>query len=395
MLAADVVAQLQNLLPHSTELLTDVFELSGVSRAAFIATATSKATHPFLTGQDVILAGAEAHLPVTLTRVATTGDTNAIAKFTTDHDLTMDSLLKLPRGGGFNGYKKCIVISGESGTDWNGTWEVLSIPDGLTVNLVVPAYAAQDTTSAGSPVLENSARLRETINGSYTVREVTANTLKVQTAYSGDSPTPAPSGTIKAHTRPRISAAATFERAEAAYTKMTEAKLWAFVILGDADASTDRETDSDSVADQPASAGAFRQRVVQPFDVLVFFPASDSFAGAEMRDMAAQLYGPLLTSLVGTKFATGLDQETTVGLQTTGHRQHRYDGPLYVHSFGFEQTVDVLFGDTVGPANRARTVRAKSIALTIFPIEGNEPPDPFIEADEHSLTVSALSLDEG
>ena len=375
MKSSDIVAQLQNLLPGQTTRLSSRVAVS-LAWLNLTVTGTTVEPHGLATGDAVVIEGMEWPIKVTGTRNAVAGSLKATLVTSIDHDLTEGIL---PLNAAKNPY---VTLSGDSDSDWNVDAVVTSIDNRRTLQIELPARPSADTTA--NTVLNDSGAPYKGLNRSYTVREVTELTFIVQAPFGLGAGEAAPAGTQFVHSAPRVSAAASPERAIQAYTSQKTEELWAFVVLGDVTASKSREMDSDAI-DNQITDDTFRQQIAQPFSIYVMFPATHSIGGAEPKDLAQDLMLPICRSVLGTKFSSGLSNDKQGSVQFGGHGEFLYDGPLYVHQYAFQQTVDLLFPDTVGPSV---DVAFRNINLTVFPALGLD------DTADTAISETLLDLDD-
>ena len=124
-------------------------------------------------------------------------------------------------------------------------------------------------------------------------------------------------GTITVKAGARISGGVNIEKIRESYTAKNTNKLWAFVILGDPTISKNRHVESDAT-DTQGSGDDFRQRMITPFGVFVFVPATSEIAGMQARDQMEDVRPFLYKSLLRVKFDTELQSETEYGTISEG-----------------------------------------------------------------------------
>lgn len=344
MRASDVVVQLALSLPQLTDKLTDDIVVNSIVRSGSVMTANCDAAHGLEPGDRVAIVGAVEPIPISsLTRSGTTGTLVT----STDHDLTEP-------------VASTVTISGATESEFNGTFTRTSILNRSTI--IFEMADAGPTTATGSPVLEGAESALRQYDSSYAVLEAPS---KVAFTFAHAATTlPDPIGTIVARAKARVSASATIERALAAYTKQAIDKLWAFVVIEDVVASKNRAIGSDALENlQPGHE--FRQQLIQPFTVYTVTPTADQLSGMVARDQAEDLFRSICQSLLGHRFDSGLQVAATQGtVAFVSHGTFAYNTSIYVHAYSFQQVVDLVFEDTVGPA---LDVAFRDIALTMTP----------------------------
>ncbi len=203
--------------------------------------------------------------------------------------------------------------------------------------------------ATGSPVLRDSESYLESYNSTFEVSDV-INDAQVKFGQA-DAALGDPDGNnMLLRTKPRISAGINLDRLIAAYTSYDIDQYWAFVVLGDVNASQSRRIGSDAIDDQQRNV-EFRQQIIEPFTVYVFIPVKDEIAAANARDEASNLLRPMLRSLLFSKFDTGLYSGQLNSVQFAGHSVASYNTSLYIHAYDFQQVAEIYQEDTVGPDN--------------------------------------------
>lgn len=341
MRAADVVQQLAATLPKFSDKFTSNLSITSLTQVGGVATAVTASAHGLTTGKQTNIVGAKTPIVVSsLTRSGTTG-TLVTA---TAHDMT-------------RGYSTTAEIAGAVEANFNGSFTVIDVPNRNTVTFTMPNSGA--TVATGSPLLLNGSSYLSQYNGLRTVLsapDATSFTFAVPASLYSPA-----SGTIQARSLPRVSAVLHEDVIIDAYTKQTPGDLWAFVALGDAVASKDRQSLSDAVSN--AQRGEhFRVQLIQPLSVYVAIPSALELAGRSARDLCEELLKPLCQSLLLKRFDSLLTTGAKNPLQFVGHGFAAYHRAFYVHAYQFQQVADMTFGDTVGYDD---DVAFRNIGLTI------------------------------
>lgn len=369
MKAEDVINQLKIRLPVLTDQFTQQFSIASILRSANIATATTTAPHGLVTGAVATFVDSDTETPIS--SVIRTDDILEVIT-TLDHDFTLDQP-QIRLEGSIK-----VVLAGSTEVEFNGTFDLVGVPNRQTLQLAV--LDAGPTVGTGSPVLVNG--LANTFNGTFNVT-VTGPNAFTYVLPSTNLPASASGASIVGKTAYRISGAATFERAQEAYTRQGNGELWAFVVLDDVLASKDRRTQSDATAILNQT-NDYRQQVIFPISVFIFAPASDTIAGRQARDDMEVLRPLLFRSLLGLKF----DCQLTAGAQQTlvyvQDGIANYDTAVYIHSFNFETVADISFGDSVG---FNRNVAFRDIDYSIIPIFD-------LDVDNETVLTGSVDLDE-
>lgn len=328
MKAEDVVLKLAANLPQLVDNFTDNHEITSLTSAGFTATAVTAAPHNMVPGKGVSIVGAQTPLVITtLTRVGIIGTlVTSLA-----HDIT-----KVPT---------TVVIDGANEAEFNGEFNIISVPDRFTVNFSLPDSGA--TIATGSPLLLNGTSALQQYNGVYSIVSVPTPTSFTYTLSNDSLYSPA-MGSIKARGNARISSAASIEDVFAVYDENPAHETWLFVVLDDVNASKKRQILSDAT-DNTQRQDYFRQQIIQSLGVFLFIPTGvNQIAGRQARDLAEELFRPICQSILFEKFDSYLFVGAFNPLQFTSAGFQGYNGATYVHRFSFEQMADLLFEDTVG-----------------------------------------------
>jgi hypothetical protein len=328
MKASDIITQLAILLPQLTDKFTDDIAVASLTRSGTEITVQCEEKHGLIVGDGVAIVNSLMHIGISsLTRSGVVGTLVTSA----DHDLT-------------NAIATTITISGSDEADFNGTFTRLNIVNRRTITFTMLDSGA--TTESGTPLLHNAESSLRQYNSTYRVSSVpseTVFTFNHATAGLAD-----PTGDIIARVKPRISGAIQIDRALQTYTSQKVDKYWLFVTLDDVVASKGRAIDSDAV-DNLQRGNEFRQQIIQPFTIYVFIPVQDEIAARESRDIASDLFRPICRSLLFSKFDSRLYVGQQGPVQFASHGIYQYDPAVYIHSFNFQQVIDITFEDTVGP----------------------------------------------
>lgn len=344
MKAEEIVNQLLVKLPQLTDRFTNDVSVAGITRSSTTMTATCNAPHMLLVGQPVVITGAIAPIPISsLTRLATVGTLVT----STVHDLT-------------DPIAPTVTLSGSTEAEFNGTFTRLQVKNRKTVTFTMADSGA--TTATGSPIIENAESDLRTYTETV---QVTGTPTETRFTYENSvTSLPNPVGTIVARTGPRISAAVTFDRAAAAYTEQSTNDFWLFVVLETVAASKSRRVAADNINDIKRG-NHFEQKIIQPFTLYVFANVVDELLARQGRDAMEDIFSPICQSVLHHAFDSGLhigsSQHTAQFVQ---HGVVRYDTAVLIYAFEFQQTVELLFEDTVG---HDLDVAFRDIDFSVFP----------------------------
>jgi len=202
MKTSDFITQLSTKLPRLVDDFTALFSVVSLTRSGTTVTVTTSGTHGLKVGKAVIINGAIT--PITISTISRSG---AVATLVTaaDHDMTEGEFTE-------------VIIDGAVEAEFNGTFVLLNVPNRRTVTFTVADSGP--TSATGSPLLLNGSSALQDYNGLQNVTTVPTTTTFTYTITDNTLFTPA-SGTITAKLQPRISGAATVDRALESYTKQT------------------------------------------------------------------------------------------------------------------------------------------------------------------------------
>lgn len=361
MRAQDIVNHIATYLPETVDDFTNNSDISMLTSVGSTVTAVTSTVHGLAVGDKVNITGASTPIEaVTITRSGML----ASLETATDHDFTE-----------FNG--ATIVIQGAVEPEFNGTFDILGVPNRRNVTFKIDDSGP--LTATGSPLVLNGANIFNSYNG---LREVTAvpsatsfeYQLSVASLYS-----PALGSPI-ARSNPRISAAVDFESLMSAYTKQGVGDAWLFVVLADSVASKNRNIDIDAV-DNIQQGNYFNQRLIQTIQFFVFLPTSAEIAGRQARDRCEELLNPICSSVLGVRFPSLVENDNNP-LMITGHGAQAYNSAFYVHQYAFEATLQLGPSDIFVPRG---DVAFRDLEFTTGLQVGTETFDTFVDLDEEPL----------
>jgi hypothetical protein len=324
---SDVVTQLQLVLPKYTDLFSETLAIVSISATVDTATIVTSVPHR-LNNSD----GA------TLTDVATETAISAVSKsglvftFTTatDHDLT-------------EGWPEheFVELSGFTDPLWNGSFTLVDVPNRRT-------FKVQSTNTL--PVLNTNEILEEVrmdgVNGRFGVTVVNSTTFEITGTFLAANYT---GGNVR--TAVRIAGAVTQERALNQYTEMQTEEMWMFVVMHDAETSKDRKTFNDAQATIP-SGTELRMRLLDGFDLILIKNTTQEAAAVDAVDTVRHtLQLPILKSVYGVRFDTGLSGAGDFKTVLLGHGFISYNEAILVYGYSFQSIFDLTDNDAVVPAD--------------------------------------------
>ena len=347
----NIVTQLQNKLPLLTQEFTDTVAVSSINHVSGVATVTTATDHNLSVGESTNIIGAFTH--VTIASITHAGaDGIATVTTNTDHDYTL-----------YSSYVEgnIAIIHNANEADFNGSFTILGVENRRVFTIAVNPGAPAAAT--GSPDAVNGSNVFNTIRGQYAVQTVTSPTVFTINHTANVSSLGPQEGDMSIRSNPRITGAVSDEAAVAAYSRNGASKTWMFVVIDDSVVSRGRSSRIDAV-DVQTIGQQWQQYILQPFSLLVAIPASNQTLGQNARDTAEDLLRPILRSVCGAKFPTGLGVALAGPAQFVSHAFARYDGSVYWHDYQFEQRAEMTVIDTVEAGD---DVAFRDVSLTLTP----------------------------
>lgn len=341
MLISEIIAQLQTELPKYTDFFTDNVDITLLTRAGSTVTAQTSTSHNYKTGNFVNICNSKSSNPlVSLTQQ------NGLATAVTSlaHDKT--------EGFVGNGEISLATISGANEAEYNGTFDIVNVPNRFSFTYRVPLTTPAAAT--GSVVLEEGNVSFRTYNGLYQITSTpTANTFTYE-LDSGNEPTsPAVvSGNCKSNHR--ISGGADLDVLVASYNQNQRLPndFWAFVDLDATVASKDRQDNTDFIHTNIPNADK-RQFIIQNFHIYIFAPAINGIANREVRDTMQLLFPAINKAVLNFVFPSEYASGTQYGAAFLQHGPAIFESPFYVHDFQYQQRADLTFCDALEPFTRS------------------------------------------
>ncbi len=363
MRADDTIIQLFRIVPTLTDKFSDDLDVVSITSSGLVATVTTLTAHGLNPTKInfVNIFDSKVPNPITsLTRI----DNVASATTANDHCLTL-------------GFPKTpidpITIEGATEPEYNGEHPLIAVPD--RKHFSYPISGNPTSPATGTPTLLED--LKFGYNG---LQEVTVTSTTTFT-YAIPQVLGSPAlGDIKARTRFRITGVTSTERAQQAYTAKKTDQLWAFVILGERVANKARGTNNDAIAD-PGEGADFRQYVLHPFAVYVFFPTKDEIGGRKARDDADDLLAVFCSALIGIIGKTNFVQDPYSRTVYESDNFFLYNTAFYIHEYIFQASEYITFEDTAGIDFG---VAFRDIFITYETSLGKETFDDHINLDEDS-----------
>lgn len=321
----DITNQLSLILPKYTDYFSNTVGITSITASGGTATIVTSAVHNLTTGAGVTLSDVQ-----TQTFITAVSQDGLIFTFTTGtvHDLTY----------GWEDHT-AITLGDFTDVDWNTSFVLKGVPDRNT-------FKIQSINTI--PVLNTNDKLLEIrsdgISGRYAITVVDTTTFTITGDFDDGT---YQGGTVSSGVR--IAGAINFERAQAQYTKQSLTDFWMFVIMSDAETSKDRSALSDATA-TPTQGTDIRLRLVDGFSLYVFKNVTEDIAAEQAVDICRHdLLLPIMKSVFGTRFTSGLSTGQEFRTIPQGHGFASYDGAVYVHAYEFQMSMDLVETDTVEP----------------------------------------------
>ena len=319
---SEIVAQLQLILPKYTDLFSESIAVTSIVSAGGVASINAP-LHNLVDDDAITLSDIPQE-----TLINSVSNDGLIFTFETinDHDLTFD----------YPGYEN-VTLGGFTDSSWNGSFKLMSVP-------TRKSFSVQSVNTL--PTLAGDEYLAEIridgVNGRHSVTVVDKNNITIAGDFNdGDYPPEPLSKGV------RIAGSISIERTLEMYTKKEFEEMWMFVSMNDANVSKDRNTYNDATA-VFANGEDPRLRIIDGFGVFLIGNATDEIAGVDLLDtFRHDLLSPLLKSLSGVKFSTGLSGGGDFRAILTGHNFVLYNKAVLIYQYNFQFSSDITLADQV------------------------------------------------
>lgn len=323
MKASEIVQQLRAVIPRYSNLFSDEVIVDSLTCAGSLVTAVTATPHGLETDNQINIV--DAITPISITSL-TILNGNGVATTLTDHDLTL-------------GYQQTITIGGADQPEYNGTFELLEVPNRF--NFVFKFTTIPTIPATGTPAL--LTMYKQGYNGLQSVTVIDETTFTYPITAIVESPA---QGEIVLRKSARISSAINIERFIEAYTPHLDNQLWLVVCLGETTASKDRFVYSDATYSH-TSGQDFRQRMLSPFSVYVLIPTETSLSASVARDLAEDVAKLIFRAILRFSVPSIFTDQTNFGITSAGHNSYQYPYAFYVHEYRFDTNYDITYQDTV------------------------------------------------
>lgn len=322
-----VVNRLKEILPKYTDDFSTIINVSSLTRSGSVITCATATAHNLSTGNYVTIRGAKE--PIALSGI-TFSNGLATATALTDHKLSDPSLFSpqfLP---------VYIEISGATG--FNGTWELVSVPNNLVFTFKVSGSPAN--VSGGYLLLDDY----DGYNGYKQITKLSDTSFNYTTTGSMQSPA---QGTIKVSTATRVDYSATPQRIQQHYSANAGGILetWLYVVMAQNQAYRDDTIVGDSSTAKRTNEDYWNS-AQQAFSLYIVIPAKTSILGGDIADTAKSYLKPILKALANYIFESDLSDEKMQPCQYVGDEPDDYITATYTHRFDFTVQNFIQIGDT-------------------------------------------------
>lgn len=337
-----VVNQLISEMPLHSNFFDTNFEITSLVTSGTTATATTSSPHGLSVGQGFIISGA-----IDLTLLDTLSVTNNVATATcsVDHGLSMGMDNKT-----FSVPAK-VEIDGATPAAFNGehTLKTVSNRQTFQFNLTLADQVATGTITSKK---YDSTRFWDS-KVVATVPSTTEFTFTIDSGFDGSI-----LGTKRVHYNPRISSAATIQRAIDSYTKQAEGQFWMFVVPAASTSSKDRNILNDAaIANTPGDE--YRIRLIDDVIILIFCPAQNQISGVDIADTLEDQKIAMFKSLLGYLPPAQYDAGPTTQFAFISSQIILYNKSYIVGQYIYELLQDVTFNDIL---NKRKIFPARDIS---------------------------------
>ncbi len=320
---SEVVRQMQLVIPKFTDLFSIKLNIDTITSSGSIAIITTTSSHNLSTGFGITISNVSQNNPID--SIVKDGFIFTLTTIN-NHDLTLD----------YPTYENS-TFDGFSDSFWNDSFKLIDVIDRKT-------FKIQSTNPI--PILNGNEFLSEVridgVNGRHSITVTGPNIFTISGSFNDGVYN---NGEVK--TAVRISGTALIERALEQYTKQSLEDLWMFVVMTDANVSKNRNAYNDTVA-SIVNGEDIRIRLVDGFSIFLVKNVKDDIAAVGAIDICRHdLLQPILKSVFGTRFETGLDSCGDFRAIFTGHSFVDYNRSTLVYQYNFEFTYDLTNDDAV------------------------------------------------
>jgi hypothetical protein len=323
----DVVNQFRLVLPKYTDRFSSTLEVSSIVAAANTATITTVTPHNMETGHNVTVSSLESRTPIN----SVSKDGLIYTFISEEHDLTFNDPEHL--------YAK---FEGFTDPLWNR--------DDFKITAVQNRKTFSIRSTNPLPVLTDNEFLLEKridgIRGRYLINKVNDNVFTINGDFVDGIYR---NGRLSPDVR--ITGMVDIDRLQELYTRNNIFDLWGYVIMHDVTTSKDRSTNSDATATIPNGTD-MRLRLIDGFDFVIVVNTTRDISANDAIDLCRhELFLPILKTIYGVKFDTGLSDKTDFKAILIGQGMTLYQKAYYLHVYRFETQYDITNSDSVVPGD--------------------------------------------
>jgi hypothetical protein len=364
--ARDVEKRLEAKLPLFTDRFTREIAITSIVPAGTVATATTASAHGLSIGSTTFVAGALAPVEIaTLSRA----ETIATVTTATDHDLTENFFTE-------------VLLSGFNESEFNGTFQLLTVPNRQTFTILVADSGA--ATGTGTPLLEEPGS-----PFGYNGKVVVTGT-PTTTSFTYDLPQaltePATGANLRLIRGARIHSAISIDRAHQVFepkdlNNLVEGELSAFVILGTVAASRDRSSFNDGISSAGVT-GDNRQQVLENVSIVVMQKVTKHTSAATARDDMQDISRYIIGVLAGWSPGSGFANQEGNKLRFISHEPFEYTTAIYTHIVEFQLAGSISNEDLqITPDN----IAFRDIAFSFINDQGVQELSANVNLDDQPL----------
>lgn len=325
----DIVKQLNSILPQYTGLFSNLLSISTIVASGGVATITTSTNHNVKSSSSANLTLANVNSETPISAVSKDGN---VVTFTTsiDHDLTF----------GWTDHDT-VPLDGFTDSAWNDSFKLVNVANRRE-------FKVQSTNDI--PVLNGNEFLLENrvdgINGRYQPTFVDLKTLTITGTFNDGN---YEGGSIGSGVR--VAGVINPDEILSYYTRQGLQDFWMFVSMHDAELSKDRHSLSDAEATR-ATGEDIRMRLLDGFTLSVVTNVTKDISAIQAIDICRHdLLLPILKSVFGARFDTGLSSAPDFKAVLTGHGVGDFNRAVLIYNFDFEFAMDLTNDDTVEPEN--------------------------------------------
>lgn len=324
MTLTEIVDRVRRFLPIYTPALSPVLSsILYIESALDSAVVATTLPHGLQSGDPVVITNFKVN-----NYLAGWSKADDVYTFTTEqaHDLT-------------EGWHETVSLNGFLEPEWNSTFALLAVHS--ETSFKVRSALPFPTTADKAILLEDRI---DGINGYYQIAVSTDYEFNITkeffvTAFHTGG---------QIFTGVRVAAAVNIDRVIDQYTKQNANDLWMVVLpASDVDVAKSIYADSDAIATITASDD-FRLRLLDGFTLAIIKSTVNESAAVDTVDLCRHdLLQPILKTLCGARFGSGLTTSGDFKSSLTGHGVMRYTEAYIVYRYDFEVVMDTVIDDTV------------------------------------------------